>query len=51
MSDEEYQKYFDIFNPDLFNPSNWTKKAKAASMKYEVIITKHHDEFNMFESD
>jgi alpha-L-fucosidase len=51
MSDEVYQKYFDIFNPDLFNPTEWAKKAKAAGMKYAVITTKHHDGFCMFESE
>lgn len=50
LSDEKYRMYFDIFNPDLFNPSEWAKKAKAAGMKYAVITTKHHDGFCMFES-
>ncbi len=51
ISDEDYQKYFDYFNPDLFDPSEWAKKAKAAGMKYAVITSKHHDGFCMFESD
>ncbi|KJF41614.1 alpha-L-fucosidase [Draconibacterium sediminis] len=51
ISDEDYQKYFEIFNPDLFDPSEWAKKAKAAGMKYAVITTKHHEGFNMFASD
>ncbi|MFC2081094.1 alpha-L-fucosidase [Bacteroidota bacterium] len=51
ISDEDYQKYFEIFNPDLFNPTEWAKKAKAAGMKYAVITTKHHEGFNMFKSD
>lgn len=51
ISDEEYQKYFEIFNPDLFDPSEWAKKAKAAGMKYAVITTKHHEGFNMFASE
>ncbi|WP_319479998.1 alpha-L-fucosidase [uncultured Draconibacterium sp.] len=50
ISDEDYQKYFDIFNPDLFDPVEWAKKAKAAGMKYAVITTKHHEGFNMFAS-
>jgi len=50
IPDEEYQKYFEIFNPDMFNPSEWAKKAKAAGMKYAVITTKHHEGFNMFDS-
>jgi len=51
ISDEDYQKYFEIFNPDLFDPAEWAKKAKAAGMKYAVITTKHHEGFNMFNSD
>ncbi len=50
MTNEEYQKYFEIFNPDLFNPTEWAKKAKAAGMKYAVITSKHHEGFNMFDS-
>ncbi|WP_319589675.1 alpha-L-fucosidase [uncultured Draconibacterium sp.] len=51
ISDEDYEKYFEIFNPDLFDPTEWAKKAKAAGMKYAVITTKHHEGFNMFASD
>lgn len=51
MTNEEYQKYFEMFDPDLFDPTEWAKKAKAAGMKYAVITTKHHEGFNMFASD
>ncbi len=51
ISDEEYRKYFEVFNPDLFNPTEWAKKAKAAGMKYAVITTKHHEGFDMFKSE
>ncbi len=50
ISDEAYQKYFDIFEPDLFDPVEWAKKAKAAGMKYAVITAKHHEGFCMFNS-
>jgi alpha-L-fucosidase len=50
ITNEDYQKYFEIFNPDLFNPTDWAKKAKAAGMKYAVITSKHHEGFNMFDS-
>jgi len=50
MTNEEYQKYFDVFDPDLFNPTEWAKKAKAAGMKYAVITSKHHEGFDMFDS-
>lgn len=48
---DEYRKYFEVFNPDLFDPSEWAKKAKAAGMKYAVITSKHHEGFCMFDSD
>lgn len=51
ISDEDYQKYFEMFNPDLFDPTDWAMKAKAAGMRYAVITTKHHEGFNMFKSD
>lgn len=50
ISDADYQKYFDNFNPDMYNPREWAKMAKAAGMKYAVITTKHHDGFCLFDS-
>ncbi|MCF6223307.1 MAG: alpha-L-fucosidase [Flavobacteriaceae bacterium] len=50
MSNDEYQKYFDNFNPDLYNPTEWAKMAKNAGMKYAVITTKHHEGFTLFDS-
>jgi alpha-L-fucosidase len=50
MTNEQYQKYFDQFNPDYFDPTKWAKEAKSAGMKYAVLTTKHHDGFCMFDS-
>ncbi|MDR2563694.1 MAG: alpha-L-fucosidase [Prevotellaceae bacterium] len=50
ISDENYQKYFDRFDPDLFNPKEWAAKAREAGMKYVVITTKHHDGFCLWDS-
>ena len=50
MTNEDYQKYFDVFNPDLYNPHDWAKQAKKAGMKYAVITAKHHEGFNLFDS-
>ena len=50
ITNEDYQKYFDLFNPDLYNPKEWAKAAKAAGMKYFVITTKHHEGFCLFDS-
>lgn len=50
ITNEDYQKYFDNFNPDLYNPREWAKMAKEAGMKYAVITTKHHEGFCLFDS-
>ncbi len=43
MTDEQYQKYFDHFDPDLYDPKEWARLAKEVGMKYFVITSKHHD--------
>lgn len=48
--EEHYQKYFDYFNPDLYDPKDWARQAKAAGMKYVVLTTKHHEGFCLFDS-
>ena len=45
ISNEDYQKYFDHFDPDLYDPHVWAQEAKNAGMKYAVITTKHHEGF------
>ena len=50
MTNEQYQKYFDEFDPDHFNPNKWAEEAKKAGMKYAVLTTKHHDGFCLFDS-
>ncbi len=50
MTNEEYQKYFEVFNPDLYDPHEWARMAKAAGMKYAVITSKHHEGFCLFDS-
>ncbi|MDR3093931.1 MAG: alpha-L-fucosidase [Bacteroidales bacterium] len=50
ISDADYQKYFEHFDPDLYNPKEWAAKAKAAGMKYVVITTKHHEGFCLWDS-
>lgn len=50
MSVAEYEKYFDLFNPDECQPREWVKLAKEAGMKYAVLTAKHHDGFCLFDS-
>src|SRR5574344_948134 len=50
ITNEEYQKYFDHFNPDMFDPHIWAKMAKEAGMKYVVLTTKHHEGFCLWDS-
>jgi len=40
----------DEFNPINFDPDQWAQAASDAGMKYLVFTTKHHDGFNMFDT-
>ena len=51
ISDENYQKYFDRFDPDLYDPAVWAAEARNAGMKYFVVTTKHHDGFCLWDSE
>ncbi len=50
MTDEQYRKYFDRFEPDLYDPKEWARMAKEAGMKYAVMTAKHHEGFCLFDS-
>jgi len=50
IPDELYQRYFEHFDPDLYDPRAWARAARAAGMKYFVITTKHHDGFCLWDS-
>lgn len=54
QSYEDYKKWYwglkDDFNPTGFNPEQWADAAEKAGMKYVVFTTKHHDGFNMFDT-
>jgi alpha-L-fucosidase len=51
IPDEVYQRYFDHFDPDLYDPRAWARTAREAGMKYFVVTTKHHDGFCLWDSD
>lgn len=51
MTDAEYDKYFELFNPDMLDAKEWARAAKKAGMKYAVLTTKHHEGFCLFDSE
>ncbi len=51
MDNEEYEKYFEHFDPDLYDPRDWARMAAEAGMKYAVITAKHHEGFCLFDSE
>ncbi|MEW6356599.1 MAG: alpha-L-fucosidase [Planctomycetota bacterium] len=46
----QYMKYFNHFDPDLYNPDEWADAAANAGMKYFVITTKHHEGFCLWDT-
>ncbi len=50
ISDQDYAKYFEHFNPDLYDPGRWARAAKDAGMKYLVVTSKHHEGFCLWDS-
>lgn len=50
MTEEAYRRYFDRFEPDLYDPAAWARAAREAGMKYMVITTRHHDGFCLWDS-
>ena len=56
MSDEqitqkEYEKYFEEWNPVHCDMKEWARLARRAGMKYAVLTTKHHEGFCLFDSE
>ena len=50
ITDEDYQKYFERFDPDLYDPKAWARAAKEAGFKYFCITTKHHEGFCLWDT-
>jgi len=50
IDDARYQRYFEHFDPDLYDPEAWAAEAKAAGMRYVVLTAKHHEGFCLWDS-
>ena len=50
LSNEQYEKYFENFTAENYDPREWAKLAKKAGMKYAVLTAKHHEGFCLFDS-
>ena len=47
---EEYQRYYDRFNPDPGWAVEWARLAKLSGARYALLTAKHHDGFCLFDS-
>ncbi|MFD7311591.1 alpha-L-fucosidase [Promicromonospora sp. NPDC059942] len=47
---EQYARYAEVFDPDLFDARAIARAAKDAGMRYVVLTTKHHDGFALWDS-
>ena len=50
IPEDQYDLYFQHFDPDLYDAREWARQARAAGMKYAVLTTKHHEGFCLFDS-
>lgn len=47
---ERYDNLYKEFNPVNYDPSAWVAIAKAAGMKYIVLVARHHDGFSLWDT-
>lgn len=48
---DAYAKYFEHFDPDLFDAVDWARQCRQAGMRYAVLTTKHHEGFCLWDTD
>lgn len=52
IAPEEYEsRYFQRFDPDLYDPQRWVDAAADAGMRYLVVTSKHHEGFCLWDSE
>ena len=47
---EQYQPFFDEFDPYAFDARAWARMAREAGMRYVVLTAKHHDGFCLYDT-
>ena len=47
---DAYAKYFEHFDPDLFDAADWARQCRRAGMRYAVLTTKHHEGFCLWDT-
>ncbi|MEH6769653.1 alpha-L-fucosidase [Maribacter arcticus] len=50
MSYNDYKKWYWNLSSVNFDPDSWADATENARLKYVVFTTKHHDGFNMFDT-
>jgi alpha-L-fucosidase len=50
VTPENYRKYFEHFDPDLFDANQWAQEIKATGAEYVVFTTKHHEGFAFWDT-
>ncbi|MBQ8310814.1 MAG: alpha-L-fucosidase [Clostridia bacterium] len=50
ITEEEYEKLFDVFNPDPAWATELVSTARAAGCKYITLTTRHHDGFSLYDT-
>ena len=50
IPDDVYQRYFEHFFPDRYDPREWARAAREAGVRYVVLTTKHHEGFCLWDT-
>ncbi len=50
VSIDEYYACAERFDPQLYEPRAWARRARELGMRYAVLTAKHHDGFSLFDT-